>query len=127
VDATAATPTDLRAFQKTSSVWSEPATGIIVGPGIAPVPASGGGHLFATDFLSPGDTTATANQSSFSPGCFAHYPAQGFDVLFTDGSVSFVQSVSAFNMVAQGLLPTVESGASNLAYDQFFNFLENSN
>jgi hypothetical protein len=30
-------------------------------------------------------------------------------------------------MVSQGLLPTVESGVSNLAYDQFFDFLENAN
>jgi prepilin-type N-terminal cleavage/methylation domain-containing protein len=116
-----------RAYPKTSSVWSEAATGVIVAPGIAPVPASGGNQVFATDFLSAGDTTATANQSSFGSGCFAHYPAQGFDVLFRDGSVSFVQSVSAFQMVSQGLLPTVESGTSNLAYDQLFNFLENGN
>ncbi len=112
-----------RAFPKTISQWSEPATGATVGPNIAPVPGSGGSHLFATDFLSSSDGTT----SSYSPGFFAHYPSQGFNVLFTDGSVNFVQSVSAFNMVAQGLLPTVETGASNLAYDQFFNFLENSN
>ena len=112
-----------RAFPKTSSVWSEPATGATVGPGIAPVPGSGGSHLFATDFLSSGD----GNVSTFAPGFFAHYPAQGFNVLFTDGSVNFVESVSAYNMVSQGLLPTVETGASNLAYDQFFNFIENSN
>jgi hypothetical protein len=30
-------------------------------------------------------------------------------------------------MVAQGLLPTTETGSSNLAYDQFFNYLENGN
>jgi prepilin-type N-terminal cleavage/methylation domain-containing protein len=116
-----------RAFPKTSSVWSEAASGVDLGPGIGPVPGSGGSHLFATDFLSPGDTTATANTSSFGPGCFAHYPAQGFSVLFTDGSVQFVQSVSAYNMVANGLLPTTESTGSNVAYDQLFNFLENGN
>jgi hypothetical protein len=65
--------------------------------------------------------------SQFSQGYFAHYPAQGFDVLFRDGSVSFVQSVSGFQMVSQGLLPTVEGGTSNLAYDQLFNYLENGN
>jgi prepilin-type N-terminal cleavage/methylation domain-containing protein/prepilin-type processing-associated H-X9-DG protein len=113
----------VRAFQKTTSLWSEPATGVNVGPGIAPVPASGGNHLFATDFLSSVDGT----KSTFSPGYFAHYPAQGFNVLFLDGSVNFVQSVSAFQMVSQGLLPTAETGPSNLAYDQFFNFLENAN
>jgi prepilin-type processing-associated H-X9-DG protein len=65
--------------------------------------------------------------STFSPGYFAHFPAQGFNVLFLDGSVNFVQSISAFQMVSQGLLPTTESAASNLAYDQFYNFLENAN
>ena len=123
VDATAATHSNLRAFPKTTSVWSEPATGVIVAPGIAPVPASGGSQLFATDFLSSVDGTT----STFSPGYFAHYPAQGFNVLFRDGSVSFVQSISAFQMVSQGLLPTTESTGSNLAYDQFFDFLENAN
>jgi prepilin-type N-terminal cleavage/methylation domain-containing protein len=119
----AAAGNTLRAFPKTTSVWSEPATGVIVGPGIAPVPASGGNQLFATDFLSSLD----GSTSTFSPGYFAHFPAQGFNVLFKDGSVSFVQSVSAFQMVSQGLLPTTESTSSNLAYDQFFDFLENAN
>jgi prepilin-type N-terminal cleavage/methylation domain-containing protein len=115
VDATAAAPTNLRAFPKTSSVWSESASGN--------VPGSGGSQLFATDFLSSVDGTT----SSFSPGYFAHYPAEGFNVLFRDGAVNFVQSVTAFNMVAQGQLPTVETAGSNLAYDQFFNYLENGN
>jgi prepilin-type processing-associated H-X9-DG protein len=109
----AAANTYARAFPKTSSIWSEAAT--------ATVPGSGGSHLFATDFLSSADNTA----STFSPGYFAHYPAEGFNVLFTDGSVSFVQSVPAFNMVAGGQLPTTESTGSNVAYDQFFNYLEN--
>jgi prepilin-type N-terminal cleavage/methylation domain-containing protein len=114
-----------RAFPKTSSVWSEAATGAVPGPGCVPDPGSGGSHLFATDFLSPGDTSATANQSSFGPGCFAHFPSQGFSVLFTDGSVQFVSSFSGYTMVANGLLPTQETSGSNLAYDQFFNYLEN--
>jgi len=104
-----------RAFPKTSSVWSETPT--------APN-TPGGSHLFATDFLSSADNTV----STFSPGYFAHYPAQGFDVLFTDGSVRFVQSPPAFLMVAQGQLPTsAGSQTSNEAYDQFFNYLENGN
>jgi type II secretory pathway pseudopilin PulG len=116
-----------RSFPKTSTVWAEAATGVIPGPGCAPVPGSSGGQLFATDFLSPGDTTGTANQSSYTSGCFAHFPSQGFSVLFKDGSVQFVQSISGFNMVANGLLPTQETPGSNLAYDQFFNYLENGN
>ena len=108
-DDSAAIPGWPRAFQKTSSVWSEP--------------GAGGHHLFNTDFLSSGDSAV----STFAPGFFAHYPAEGFNVAFTDGSVSFVQSPSAFNMVSQGQLPTTETPGSNEAYDQFFNYLENGN
>jgi len=95
----------LRAYPKTSSVWSEP--------------GSGANPLFATDFLSPSDGTV----SSYTQGFFAHYPSKGFNVLFKDGSVKFVQSVSAFNMVASGGL----SVTVNTEYDQFLNFLENGN
>jgi hypothetical protein len=35
--------------------------------------------------------------------------------------------LKAFNMVSQGNLPTTDTGASNQAYDQFFNYLENGN
>jgi prepilin-type N-terminal cleavage/methylation domain-containing protein len=98
-----------RAYPQTSSVWSEP--------------GSGGNPLFATDFVSPGDGPSSA----YAQGFFAHYPSKGFDVLFKDGSVKFVQSPSAFNLVASGNLPTQETSASNDAYDQFFNFLENGN
>lgn len=101
--------TNPRAFQKTSSIWS--------GPG------SGGNSLFATDFMSPGDGPGSA----YAQGYFAHYPSKGFDVLFRDGSVKFVESVSAFNMVASGNLPTQETAVSNDAYNQFFNYLENGN
>jgi hypothetical protein len=117
-DATAATPSNLRAFQKTSDTWMEPAT--------ATSPASGSQQLFATDFLSAADNST----ATFSAGYFAHYPAQGFDVLFRDGSISFVQSTTAFNMVANGAnggLPTTETAGSNLQYDMLFNYLENGN
>jgi type II secretory pathway pseudopilin PulG len=107
VDATAAAPSNARAFPKTSSVWSES--------------GSGGSQLFATDFLSSAD----GNVSTFAPGFFAHYPSQGFDVLFRDGSVNFVQSVSGYNMVATGGLTVSETAAANLQYDIFFNHLEN--
>jgi prepilin-type N-terminal cleavage/methylation domain-containing protein len=95
-----------RAFQKTTSVWSEP--------------TSGTSHLFATDFLASGDSAT----SSFSKGNFAHFPSKGFDVTFTDGSVKFVQSVPALAMVASGGLPTQSTPASNQAYDTFFNLVE---
>jgi prepilin-type N-terminal cleavage/methylation domain-containing protein len=95
-----------RAYPKTSSKWSEP--------------GSGGLPLFATDFLSSTD----GSTSSFSQATFAHFPSKGFDVLFLDGSVKFVQSAPAFNMVNTGQLPTVETTASNVAYDTLFNYLE---
>jgi prepilin-type N-terminal cleavage/methylation domain-containing protein len=95
-----------RGFPKSSSVWS--------GTG------SGGLHLFATDFLASGD----GNTSSYSQSTFAHFPSKGFDVLFVDGSVKFVASAPAFAMVSSGQLPTVETAASNDAYNQLFNLLE---
>ena len=107
-----------RAFPKTTSVWTEP--------------GSGGSQLFATDFLASQDGV----NSSYSSDCFAHFPSQGFDVLFRDGSVSFVQSIPAYNMVAgiqnpgasiQGPIVVTETPASNQQYDQFFNYLENGN
>ena len=122
IDANAATPTDARAYPKTSSTWSEPA-GQAAGYNGAANPGSGGSHLFATDFLSSGDLQV----STFGPGFFAHYPAQGFSVLFTDGSVNFVQSVTAFNMVANGGVTVADTGAANAQYDLFFNYLENNN
>ena len=102
----AAASTYARAYPKTSSKWSEP--------------GSGGNHLFATDFLSSKDGAT----SSFSQDTFAHFPAKGFDVLFTDGSVKFVQSAPALALVSSGGLPTVETTASNVAYDTLFNYLE---
>jgi prepilin-type N-terminal cleavage/methylation domain-containing protein len=100
-----------RAFPKTSSVWSEP--------------GSGGSHLFGMDYL------GFAPTCSFSPDTFAHYPSQGFDCLFTDGSVQFVQSVPAFQLVASGqfpgTIPNNETEPVRAAYDQVFNWLENGN
>jgi prepilin-type N-terminal cleavage/methylation domain-containing protein len=114
--------TAARAYPKTTSTWSEPA-GQAAGYQGSANPGSGGGHLFATDFLASKDGVV----SSFSPDCFAHYPAQGFSCIFTDGSVTFVQSPTAYQMVANGALLVQENAAGNAAYDLFFNYLENSN
>jgi prepilin-type N-terminal cleavage/methylation domain-containing protein len=111
------TPNNQRAFPKTGSVWTEDAAGL------AAAGNNGGSHLFATDFMSPSDSAT----SLYSPGYFAHFPSQGFNCLFTDGSVEFVQSKLAFSMVQNGQLPTQETATSNQAYDQFFNYLENAN
>jgi prepilin-type N-terminal cleavage/methylation domain-containing protein len=101
---------NLRLFQKTSSI----------------VPSK----LFGTDYL---DTPISdqpgyaAPSTTFGPNYYAHFPSQGFDCLFTDGSVQFVQSVSAFNYIAQGLLVTAESTASAGDYAQLYSWLENGN
>ena len=81
------------------------------------------GKLFAMDCLQAltnvyGGYTYT--YTAFSPNTFAHYPSQGFDVLLTDGSVRFVQSIPAFNLVPSGHLLF-----ANPDYAQFFSFLEN--
>ena len=107
------TNSTLRLFQKTGSI----------------VP----GMLFGTDYL---DTPIsdqggyTAPSTTFGPNYYAHYPAQGFDVLFTDGSVQFVQSVSAFNYIAQAApdgFVTTETTLSAEQYGQIYSWLENGN
>jgi hypothetical protein len=122
IDANGATHSNARAYPKTSSVWSEP-PGQVPGYQGADNPGSGGSHLFATDFLSSGD----GNVSTYAPGFFAHYPSQGFSVLFTDGSVLFVQSVLGYQMVNGGGVTVADTAASNASYDLFFNYLENAN
>jgi prepilin-type N-terminal cleavage/methylation domain-containing protein len=102
----AATGNTARAYPKTTSRWSEA--------------GSGNTHLFATDFLASQDGAT----SSFSQNTFAHFPATGFDVLFLDGSVKFVQSAAGLSLASSGGLPTVETTASNVAYDTLFNDLE---
>jgi prepilin-type N-terminal cleavage/methylation domain-containing protein len=97
-----------RAFPKTSSVWS--------GPG------SGANHLLGTDYLA-----ADASTTSFSPKTFAHYSSKGFAVLFTDGSVKFVQSGPAFDFIAAGKLTSALGTVSGGQYDQLYNWLENGN
>ena len=107
----------LRQFQKTSDI----------------IPSK----LFGTDYLDTPTSDApgyTAPSTSFGADYYAHYPAVGFDVLFTDGSVQFVQSVLAFNMVAgnpnpgatyQGPLQTAETTLSAQQYEQLYTWLEN--
>jgi len=119
-----------RAFPKTSSQWTGPTAG---GPTTAtPSALEGfsylaprGRHLFGTDNLAVLDAIA-----SFTTGTFAHYPAQGFNCLFTDGSVSFVQSVPTFNFIAGGhlpgpLTPSNEGFPVPQKYDAIYSWLEN--
>ena len=121
-----------RAFPKTSSQWTGPADGgpTTTTPGALngfTYAAPGGRHLFGTDNLAVLNTAAYA---SFSAGTFAHYPSQGFDCLFTDGSVSFVQSLTAYKFIAGGNLPgpvtpSNEGSGVPQMYDAIYSWLEN--
>jgi hypothetical protein len=91
--------------------------------------------LFGTDYIDTPLSDApgyAAPSTTFGPNYYSHYPAQGFDVLFTDGSVQFVQSVSAFNYIAQAAtdtppFTTAESTLSAEQYAQIYSWLENGN
>jgi len=86
--------------------------------------------LFGTDYLdtptsdAPGFTSPIAR---FGPDYYAHYPAQGYNCIFMDGSVQFVQSVLAFNYIAAGSLTTSEGTTSYKEYDTVLGYLENGN
>jgi type II secretory pathway pseudopilin PulG len=108
-----------RALPKTTSIWSKP--------------GSGQSHLLGMDQVGSSASLTT----SWGPTAFAHYPSQGFNCLFTDGSVEFVQSVTAYQFVASGAFPTlyldpyngfyaVGKATDREAYDQFFDWLENA-
>jgi prepilin-type N-terminal cleavage/methylation domain-containing protein len=113
--ANSATQDNARAFQKTSDTWSEPPGQTTDNPG------SGGSSVFATDFLSSAD----GQVSGYDKNTFAHYPSKGFDVLFRDGSVKFVQNPNAFSLVASGGVTVANTPTANASYDLFFNYLEN--
>jgi prepilin-type N-terminal cleavage/methylation domain-containing protein len=96
---------DYRAFPKTSSIYISP--------------GGGANALFGTDYLS---------SSGFNPSTFAHYPAQGFNCVFKDGSVLFVQNLTAFQFITGGpgvFDPPTESLSSACQYNYVFNLLEN--
>jgi prepilin-type N-terminal cleavage/methylation domain-containing protein len=92
------------------------------------------GRVFGMDPLSAWVNTAMDGYqgtiTAFSPNTFAHYPSTGFDVLFTDGSVQFVQSVKAFDMVVYGVPFAVPDrsgmgGDLHLPYSWVYTYLEN--
>ncbi len=95
-----------RAFPKTSSSWKSP--------------TGGASAVFATDYL------ADVGSGSFSQQSFAHYPGHGFDCIFVDGSVKYVQSPLAFAFISSGQLQTTESQVSAMQYNQIFDWLETS-
>jgi prepilin-type N-terminal cleavage/methylation domain-containing protein len=95
-----------RRFQKTSGI----------------IPAK----LFGVDYLAGPSTDlgGAATITAFSPDYFAHYPSPGFDCIFLDGSVQFVQSKLAFQFVASGQLVTAQTTTSAQQYDQIYSWLE---
>jgi prepilin-type N-terminal cleavage/methylation domain-containing protein len=131
VDAWAATTVNNRAFPKTSSQWRNspsapaPGTSVTLNSTAVTYVNPGGNALFGTDYLAAGSDIGSTATSTFSPNFFAHYPSEGFDCVFKDGSVQFVQSVTAFNFITTGKLITDETAPSHQEYDLIFNWLEN--
>jgi prepilin-type N-terminal cleavage/methylation domain-containing protein len=100
VDATnSTTPNYLRLYQKTSTAV--------------------GHHLFAIDYIAQ-----NSSESAFNPNFFAHYPAKGWDVMFTDGAVRFLKSQPVFDLVSSGQLITDEGAKSHVQYSEIFDWLE---
>ncbi len=101
------TTSNLRLFQKTSE-----ATG-----------ARGGHKLFAMDYIGGGNIGAVT-PTGYNQYTFPHYPSKGWDVLFTDGSVKFCKSQTAFAVVtAAGYDPDAQSPAQ---YEPVLQALENA-
>ncbi len=84
--------------------------------------------LFGTDYLDtpvsdqPGYTQASI---IFGPDFYAHYPSEGYNCVFLDGSVRFVQSEFVFNFIKNGDLTTADgSGTSATEYAEVYTNLE---
>jgi prepilin-type N-terminal cleavage/methylation domain-containing protein len=81
---------------------------------------NGGHKLFAMDYIGGSGT----GSGGFNRGNFAHWPAQGWDVVFTDGAISFCKSQTAFSIVANpGYNP---DSASPTQYEPILQALETS-
>ncbi len=96
------TTSNVRLFQKTANTAS----------------ASGGHRLFSMDYISG------ASGGGFTSATFPHYPSKGWDVLFTDGSVKFCNSLAAYNMIANPSDPHYISNADNATPAQYEPFLQ---
>jgi prepilin-type N-terminal cleavage/methylation domain-containing protein len=85
----------------------------------------GAGHkLFAMDYIGGGSIGATT-PTGYNAYNFAHYPSKGWDVLFTDGSVKFCKSLTAYSLVtAAGYNP---DSATPAQYEPILQALENGN
>jgi prepilin-type N-terminal cleavage/methylation domain-containing protein len=98
----------VREFQKTSSIIA--------------------GKLFGTDYLDAPTSDQpgyTAPKTQFGPDFYAHYPAKGFDCLFTDGSVQFVQSKTVYQEISDTGLQVAETTQSAMQWAEVYTNLEN--
>jgi prepilin-type N-terminal cleavage/methylation domain-containing protein len=96
------------------------------------------GRLFAMDALqettnandaSGIGTTGVPTYAEFWPGTFAHYPSRGFDVLWTDGSVEYVQNKKAFKLASAGKVVDIDGWPYALdeelaGYQELYRLLE---
>jgi prepilin-type N-terminal cleavage/methylation domain-containing protein len=103
---------NLRAFQKSSQA---------TGP-------EGGHKLFAMDYIG-GGSIGSGGSTGFNANNFAHFPAKGWNVLFTDGAVKFCKSLNAYNVVS-GSTPDASGATFNpdtatmVDFDGIFTYLE---
>jgi len=75
--------------------------------------------VFATDYL-----TGTGGMQ-FNAESFAHYPAKGWVVLYTDGSAKFDNSPAAFAIATSNTFTTAQTLQSTVDYDNIFNDFDN--
>ena len=86
------------------------------------VSTSGGHKLFGMDYV---ESSGTGGMP-FHPDYFAHFPSQGWVVLFTDGAARFCKSPDAFKIVTASTFITEESTTSSTAYNTVFDDLEDA-
>jgi len=102
---TPATPLDNhRAFPKLSSIF--------ISPGV------NGNPIFGADYI-------PAASGGFNSTSFAHYPGQGFNCFFKDGSAHYVESKDAFSFLAS--YPPPPASLTMQDYNLLFDCLERDN
>jgi len=79
--------------------------------------------LFAMDYVEQGTNTPSGKGFIPGPGTMPHYPGKGWNVIFTDGSVTFIYSPNAYTLATKNLV-TDETKTSHQLYDMMFNDLE---
>jgi prepilin-type N-terminal cleavage/methylation domain-containing protein len=75
--------------------------------------------LFAMDYVQSSSVGFIPSASTMP-----HYPGKGWNIIFTDGSVEFVYSPTAYTIATQNLV-TDETAKSHFLYDLMFNAFEN--